>query len=407
MARKYHLLPEELQERILEDRKNHKENPWAFRDEDVIRRKMDHDRANLWRPAFVRDTEKIMHIPFYNRYSDKTQVFSLYKNDDISRRALHVQLVSRIARNIGQMLGLNLDLIEAISLGHDIGHTPFGHAGERKLSELYCGQTKRFFNHNVHSVRVLDGICAQNISLQTLDGILCHNGEMELGKYQPVAYQDFDVLDQKMERCYQDKENIGTLVPATLEGCVMRVSDIIAYLGKDRQDAQKLHFFNEDPGYQNGVIGSTNAEIINNMIVNIIENSYGKGYLKMDPEYFAEFSRAKTENSQLIYRDDKTNHIYEEKLNPMMEELYNKLLADAKTMDKNSIFYRHHVEYIMEITKYAHRDEDYRETEPNMMVVDYIAAMTDDYMVDLYKYLFPKGKYEVQYRGYFDEFLFQ
>lgn len=141
----YNSLSKELQERIIEDRAKHWVNPYAFKDEDVIRRRMDHDKANLWRPAFVRDCEKIMHLPLYNRYADKTQVFSLYKNDDISRRSQHVQLVSRIARNIGGLLGLNLDLIEAISLGHDIGHTPFGHAGESKLSELYYGETGRYF----------------------------------------------------------------------------------------------------------------------------------------------------------------------------------------------------------------------------------------------------------------------
>ena len=137
---------------------------------------MNHDRANLWRPPFVRDIEKIMHLPYYNRYGDKTQVFSLYRNDDISRRAQHVQLVSRIARNIGNVLNLNQDLIEAISLGHDIGHAPFGHAGERILSALLRGETGRYFNHNVHSVRVLDVLGQRNISLQTLDGVLCHNG---------------------------------------------------------------------------------------------------------------------------------------------------------------------------------------------------------------------------------------
>ena len=110
--------------------------------------------------------------PMYNRYADKTQVFSLYRNDDISRRSSHVQLVSRIARNIGGLLGLNTDLIEAISLGHDIGHTPFGHAGEHKLNELYNGNTGRYFNHNVHSVRVLDQIFNLNLSMETLDGIL-------------------------------------------------------------------------------------------------------------------------------------------------------------------------------------------------------------------------------------------
>ena len=133
---KYDNLSKELQERIRSDREGHWVNPYAFLDENVVRRRMDHDRANLWRPAFVRDSEKIMHIPYYNRYADKTQVFSLYKNDDISRRSQHVQLVSRIARNIGNVLGLNTDLIEAIALGHDIGHTPFGHAGERILDEL-------------------------------------------------------------------------------------------------------------------------------------------------------------------------------------------------------------------------------------------------------------------------------
>lgn len=400
----YHDMAIEIQEQIRQDRKSHWINPHAFRDEYIVRRDAGHDQPKLWRPPFVRDTEKIMHLPFYNRYSDKTQVFSLYKNDDISRRALHVQLVSRIARNIGSMLGLNCDLIEAISLGHDIGHTPFGHAGERKLNELYHGNTGRYFNHNVHSVRLLDTICVQNLSLQTLDGILCHNGEMELKEYRPQPYADFHVLDQKMEQCYLEKSAVKKQIPATLEGCVMRVSDIIAYLGKDRQDAMKLNLFTREPNYNGNIIGTTNAEIINNMIVNIIENSYGKDYLRMDEDYFEEFSKAKTENSDWIYRDEKTDRIYQDKLNPMMEELYAHLLRDAKNMDEHSIFYRHHITYIEEITKYARQGKecpDYRETPPDDMVVDYIAAMTDDYMIDLYRHLFPKGRYQVKYQGYF------
>ena len=127
-------LSKETAARIEEDREKGRINPYACKDSDVIRRDPAHDIANLHRPSFVRDIEKIMNVPYYNRYSDKTQVFSLVRNDDISRRALHVQFVSRIARNIGRLLGLNTDLIEAIALGHDIGHTPFGHAGERALS---------------------------------------------------------------------------------------------------------------------------------------------------------------------------------------------------------------------------------------------------------------------------------
>ncbi|WP_370750366.1 deoxyguanosinetriphosphate triphosphohydrolase family protein [Eubacterium sp.] len=398
----YNDLSKELQERILDDRKNHRDNPSAFLNEDVLRRNMSHDKNKLLRPAFVRDCEKIMHLPMYNRYADKTQVFSLYKNDDISRRSSHVQLVSRIARNIGGLLGLNTDLIEAISLGHDIGHTPFGHAGERKLNELYFGSTGRYFNHNVHSVRVLDKIFPQNLSMQTLDGILCHNGEMELEKYMPREYADFKIFDEKVEECYKDKDANRRLVPATLEACVMRISDIIAYLGKDRQDAQKLGLFEKEPDFFGGKIGNTNAEIINNMIVNIVENSYGKNYLKMDKDYFEAFSQGKKENYEMIYGNVKVGKVYEEEINPMMEEIYLRLLKDAKSHNKESVLYKHHIAYVKKMTGY-YSDVDYEENTPDDIVVDYIASMTDDYFVDLYKYLFPKGKHEVKYIGYFNE----
>ena len=398
----YNDLSKELQERILDDRKNHRDNPYAFLNEDVLRRNMSHDKNKLLRPAFVRDCEKIMHLPMYNRYADKTQVFSLYKNDDISRRSSHVQLVSRIARNIGGLLGLNTDLIEAISLGHDIGHTPFGHAGERKLNELYFGSTGRYFNHNVHSVRVLDKIFPQNLSMQTLDGILCHNGEMELEKYMPREYADFKIFDEKVEECYKDKDANRRLVPATLEACVMRISDIIAYLGKDRQDAQKLGLIEQEPDLFGGKIGNTNAEIINNMIVNIVENSYGKNYLKMDKDYFEAFSQGKKENYEMIYGNVKVGKVYEEEINPMMEEIYLRLLKDAQSHNKESVLYKHHIAYVKKMTGY-YSDVDYEENTPDDIVVDYIASMTDDYFVDLYKYLFPKGKHEVKYIGYFNE----
>lgn len=400
----YQSLSKELQNRINEDRQNHVKNPYAFKDENIIRRNPDHDKANIWRPAFVRDTEKIMHLPFYNRYADKTQVFSLYKNDDISRRSYHVQLVSRIARNIGAVLGLNLDLIEAIALGHDIGHTPFGHAGERILNDLYFGQTGRYFNHNVHSVRVLDKLSVRNISLQTLDGIICHNGELEQQEYRPVPLSGFEEFDRKTEECYVDKNAVGRLVSSTLEGCVMRISDIIAYLGKDRQDAQKLGFdIDEQTAFSGRNMGTSNSEIINNLIVNILENSYGKDYISMDPDYFSELTGAKRENYQLIYRNDENEKVINNQVRPMIEEIYEYMLQAAKTHDKSSYLYKHHINLIKEINKYSINDDiaGYEETEPNQLVVDYLASMTDDYLIDLYRYLFPDGKYGVNYIGYF------
>ncbi|MBR2152511.1 MAG: HD domain-containing protein [Clostridia bacterium] len=129
-------MPLNIVQQIEKDKQSGDFGCFAFPDSQAVRRKPLWDKNTLLRPAFVRDCEKILHLPVYNRYNNKTQVFSFYENDDLSRRGLHVQLVSRIARNIGRLLGLNQDLIEAIALGHDLGHTPFGHAGERILDEL-------------------------------------------------------------------------------------------------------------------------------------------------------------------------------------------------------------------------------------------------------------------------------
>lgn len=401
--KKYYDLSKELQQRILEDRSQGYVNPYRARNEDAIRRKQDWDKNKLLRPAYVRDCEKIMHTPYYNRYADKTQVFSFYKNDDITRRALHVQLVSRIARNIGSLLGLNTDLIEAIALGHDIGHTPFGHAGERYLSECLQEHTGRYFNHNVHSVRVLDDILNRNVSLQTLDGILCHNGEFAMQEYRPVKMEDFAHFDSKYEACYVDEEAIGKLVPYTLEACVVRICDMIAYLGKDRQDARRANLIVDDSIFDEQAFGKSNPEIINNLIVNIVENSYGRDCIVMDDEYYKAIKATKKENYDKIYFNEGVNRIYEERIRPMFHLMYERLLSDLKAGDTSSIIYKHHIDYVKENTATYGYDKYLNETEPNQMVVDFIASMTDDYFVDLFDYLFPGSKYKIEYVSYFEE----
>lgn len=399
----YNTLSKELQERIEYDRHMGWKNPYACADSEVVRRYEGHDKPFLWRPVFVSDVEKILHNPYYNRYSDKTQVFSLYKNDDISRRAYHVQLVARIARNIGSILGLNNDLIEAISLGHDMGHTPFGHDGERILDELYCEKTGRRFFHNVHSVRVLDKLICRNISLQTLDGVVSHNGEMELKEYRPTGLKDFSLFDEKIENCYLSKEANERSIPSTLEGCVMRICDIIAYLGKDRQDAERLKVVENRDIFSALEIGQSNAEIINNLIVNIVENSYGKDYLCMDDEFFKALKLAKKENYQFIYGNVDMKTVVDSQIKPMFACVYEALLKQALDMKKDSILYTHHIEFLKEQNMYqSYFDIDkYMEEEKNQIVVDYMASMTDDYLIELYDYLFPKGNHKVEYKGYF------
>ena len=395
----YESLSPELSKQIELDLRNNTYPPVAFDDRKVIRRRPS-SHATIWRPPFVQDIDKIMHCPYYNRYTDKTQVFSLMKNDDITRRSLHVQLVSRIARTIGRALHLNLDLIEAIALGHDLGHTPFAHAGEQYLDELFYWYAGRHFNHGIHSVRVLDGIFDLNISLQTLDGIACHNGEVELAEYVPTALENFSQLDAKLETCYEDRAYVNKLVPSTLEANVVRISDIIAYLGKDRQDAMCLKFVDED-AFVGGGIGDVNGEIMNNLVVSIIENSYGKPYIKMGAEHFEALRVAKRDNYSIIYNSDAAGNRLSETVKPMMGEIYGQLLDDLTQDRRSSPIFAHLIRYVNEHA--GKRATPYGKEDPNQIVVDYIASMTDDYFVDLHHYLFPDSHLKVEYIGYFDE----
>lgn len=397
---KYDALSREMTERIEYDKMTGHRPAVGFDEKFALRRDPAHDKPTAWRPAFVRDADKILHSAYYSRFADKTQVFSFIRNDDISRRALHVQLVSRIARTIGSVLNLNLDLIEAIALGHDMGHTPFGHAGEKYLDELYFDGAGRHFYHNIHSVRVLDGIYPYNITLQTLNGIAAHNGEIECERYEPHPLTSFDEFDRIIESCYTDKSSVNNMTPCTLEGCVVRICDIIAYLGKDRQDAKKAGLiYAEEASFDYGPIGQINAEIINNLSVNIIENSYGKKYISMSPEYFEALRAAKRRNYELIYLSEQVKKPQDEVIRPMFYRMYERLLCDVKRGNESSPVFRHHITPVN--NSFYRRQRPYIEENPHTVVTDYMASMTDDYFVALFEYLFP-GEKSIRYRGYFD-----
>jgi dGTPase len=201
------------------------------------------DRENI-RPTFFHDTDKIMHSLAYTRYIDKAQVFYLFENDHITHRVLHVQFVSKIGRVIGRCLNLNEDLIEAISLGHDLGHVPYGHDGENVLNELCKDSGIGCFCHNVQSVRFLEEIEQRgkglNLSLQVLDGILAHNGEMLSEEYRPTYGKTWEEFEAEYINCSKDENSSKKIFPMTLEGCVVRISDVIAYIGRDIEDAITL-----------------------------------------------------------------------------------------------------------------------------------------------------------------------
>ncbi|MBQ6454734.1 MAG: HD domain-containing protein [Eggerthellaceae bacterium] len=396
----YLMLDPHIELAIKQNRKDGWVNPYRFDEAKVIRRLPNpHDEATLTRPAFIRDIEKILNVPAYNRYAGKTQVFSFVANDDICRRGLHVQLVSRIARTIGAALGLNVDLIEAIALGHDVGHTPFGHVGERYLNEQYHEHTGQYFNHNVHSVRVLDYLYSRNISLQTLDGVLCHNGEFAQQVLQLGTTDSFETLDSLVTACEQDFTTIKTLRPSTLEGCVVRVSDMIAYLGKDRNDALALGVLDTLDCFECSVIGLDNATIINNLTVDIINNSYGKDHICMSPDVFMDVKIAKQQNNELIYEREGMSGDSSELAHEMFVELYDCLLADVERHDEASPVFRHHVSNLTSNSR-AFDVDAYLSQDPNRIVCDYIASMTDDYFMELYSYKFPTSDKRINIRDY-------
>lgn len=364
-------------------------SPFAARDSDAVyETPVERDRDDeLVRPNFVNDIDRVLNNPYYNRCMDKTQVFPLYRNDDLTRRSYHLQLVAQISCKVSRALRLNVPLTRAIALGHDMGHTPFGHAGEKVLSALYHEHTgKRYFNHNVHSVRLLRTVSDSHLSLQTLNGMLCHCGEKAWARYEPRPCPTFDDLDEMMERCYTVPKASTTLRPSTLEGCVVRVCDIIAYLGKDRQDAITVGVLDTTTyPLRNSAIGETNREIIGNVTANLIKNSIGKPYLAMDEPVFQALDAAKRQNIDEIYNSPEAHGRLDEVLGDIMGGLYDRCLEDLLAERRDSPIWRHHLNAWM-----LRNNDAYRDQPPDDIVVDYLACTTDEYLIALFNHLFPE-----------------
>ena len=268
--------------------KEHNLSKYATLDKDAIRYEEIEDSV---RSNFFRDQNRIIHSASYTRYQNKTQVHSFFKNDHISTRSIHVQLVSQIARTISRALKLNEDLTEAISLSHDIGHTPLGHVGESILNEISQRELNEFFGHNIQGVRnylyLEKSGKGLNLTVQVLDGILCHNGEMLSNVYEPKLKTKEKFLEE-YNNCYKGYEYAKKVRPMTLEGCVVRISDIIGYVGRDIEDAIKLNKLSRDdiPDNIKEILGTTNQEIVDTLITDIMENSLDKPYIKMSDEVF-------------------------------------------------------------------------------------------------------------------------
>lgn len=333
-----------------------------------------------FRTSFYRDSDRIIYSLSYTRYMDKTQVFSFNSNDNISKRMTHVQMVSKVARTIGRALRLNEDLIEAAALGHDLGHVPFGHAGEKILNDISLEYGEGYFNHNIQSVRTLmvlenNGV-GSNITLQVLDAIMCHNGELELKEYRPKKKTKEEFLDE-YNKTYLDKNIVKKLVPMTLEGCVVRISDIIAYIGRDIEDAIRMGVIEKDeiPQEISSVLGLTNREIINTINVDLIEHSLDKDYLCMSEEVFQAIKKLKTFNYEHIYAKANTSEMLE-LYEDMFRKVFKNCLNDIKTNNRDGHIY---TVFLNDMS-----DDYLQKTTDERKVIDYIAGMTDDFLVSEY-----------------------
>ncbi|HJB29437.1 MAG TPA: deoxyguanosinetriphosphate triphosphohydrolase [Candidatus Blautia faecavium] len=298
------------------------------------------------RTVYQRDRDRILHCKAFRRLKDKTQVFLAPQGDHYRNRLTHTLEVSQIARTIAKALRLNEDLVEAIALGHDLGHTPFGHAGERALNEVHPDG----FAHYKQSVRVVEVLEKNgrglNLTWEVRNGILNHRTS-------------------------------GS--PATLEGQVVRYSDKIAYIHHDMDDAQRAGIITEDdiPITLRMLLGYTTRERLNTFVHDIIENSMDKDSIQMSQE----IQEAMMDLRRIMFRNVYENPVAkkeEQKAIKMLTELYEYYIEHPEAMSRE---YR---ELIL-----------HKGVKKSQAVCDYLSGMTDQYSMDKFREIYIPKAWEV------------
>lgn len=379
---------EDFQKNIL-DFEDKNLSPYAVKNFQARRkRKISHSL----RGPFARDRDHILYSGSFRRYIGKTQViyFAASFDEQLSNRSIHTLQVSQIARTIGKALKLNLDLIEAIALGHDLGHAPFGHDGEEILKEICRERKLSLFFHNIHSLRIVDRLAdacrGMNLTFQVRDGILSHDGEINEKYLKPNRNKSETDLNNYCKKKYLGEN--AQIIPATLEGCVVRMSDAISYLGQDFEDAIRIGILKRAmlPEEIKKRLGEKNTDIINTLVTNIITNSYDRDEIFYSDDVAERVFKLKNFNIEKIYRNDKLKK-KKEKLRTEFNFLLNKFLNDIKNADVNSLIYK---EWIF--NRGTNKGKDYiNNNSPEQVVIDFIASMTDRYFYQACK------KYENNY----------
>lgn len=360
-------------------------NTYACKNSDATRRH--EEEKDIFRSDFAVDRDRILYSGSYRRYQGKTQVFSFTNqiDEEMTNRSLHTTYVSQISRTIGKALRLNLDLIEAIALGHDLGHTPFGHDGEKALDKLCVELGIGHFHHNIQSLHIVDSIARKgkglNLTFQVRDGILSHDGERHDKVLQPQREKTEESINEYIDtKKYTGSVNI---LPATLEGCVVRICDTIAYIGQDIEDAIRFSIIHREdiPKECTEYLGDTNSKIIDVLVKSVIASSYGKDYICFDDDTSAYLSKLKEFNYQAIYNNDDVKKA-KQKIEICMKMLFDKYIRDITIENKESKLYKHFLNQ---------KDKDYLVNfSAYEKVRDFISTMTDRYFNEEIKdYILP------------------
>jgi dGTPase len=355
-------------------------SPRACLSRQAQRRQPDPAAEQGHRLDFSLDADRVLHSLAYTRYIDKTQVFSLIDNDHITHRVLHVQLVSKVGRTMGRLLGLNEDLIEATALAHDIGHPPFGHDGESYLSEKCLEHGLGPFLHSVQGVHFLErverGGRGLNLSLQVLDGVLCHDGEKHSPLLAPQRGKTFVDLDAELQAKAADPRT--PLSPMTLEGCLVRIADTVAYIGRDFEDAIRVGLVTREdlPKGVRQVLGNSNGTMVYRLVEDLVAHSQDRDFVGFSPPVGQALAELKAFNYQRIYLHPsiKTEHA---KIRAIYHRLFDQYLDDLLRDRGSSPLLSQYL---------ADQDDDYRQSlPPAALVRDFLAGMTDEYFLRCFR----------------------
>jgi len=343
------------------------------------------ENAQHFRLPFALDRDRIIYSGAFRRYTGKTQVvyFASMLDEQLSSRSIHTISVAQIARTIGSLLKLNLDLIEAIALGHDLGHPPFGHDGEKYLSQVSEKYGIKRFHHNIQSLRVVDVISKRgqglNLTFQVREGLLSHDGEVHNERVTPQPNKNEEDLQEYIDAKAEGRT--ASIMPMTLEGCVVRITDTIAYIGQDIEDAIRIGLISRDqlPEESAKILGNNNGAIIESLVKDVVENSYGNNFVCFSKGVSKALQKLKSFNYKHIYKSDKLK-INHRRIERGFELLFRQFAEDLENNIKESFIYKDFL---------RGKSQTYLASTSNALKVrDYIAGMTDRYFTHILNKMF-------------------